>query len=153
MPCNSGELANATHYAEISKMCSIEEERDRKGKKMGRQKNRGVDNFSCFSSGWIMHFDISVLFTIMDSSKHLNVDKLPQKVGARAYLTNTGAGYLSSSSDDDGETVLVSPSMADAYRPQKPRKTSYKQYRFAVNFEILRQTQRITVRSFIIVLL
>jgi len=59
-------------------------------------------------------------FTIMDSSKHLDVDKLPQKVGARAYLTNYGAGYLSSSDDDevyhddrnDLQDSFYSPSMA-----------------------------------------
>ena len=61
----------------------------------------------------------------MDSSKHLNVDKLPQKVGARAYLTNVGAGYLSSSDDDnendnlydDRASSFYSPSQA----PQPPR--------------------------------
>lgn len=60
------------------------------------------------------------LFTIMDSSKHLDVDKLPQKVGARAYLTNYGAGYLSSSDDEevyhddrnDLQDSFYSPSMA-----------------------------------------
>ena len=59
-------------------------------------------------------------FTIMDSSKHLDVDKLPQKVGARAYLTNYGAGYLSSSDDEevyhddrnDLQDSFYSPSMA-----------------------------------------
>ena len=57
----------------------------------------------------------------MDTTKHLNIDKLPQKVGARAYLINVGGGYISSSDDEDqhlDNESFFSQSMRSVARPR-----------------------------------